>query len=231
MQAARAQGATLELTFQALDREIRGMPDGPTGHRRPRWMTPLQGVGALGVIVGVLPSLLILKMEPTLWMVLMARAGVVVSLLAWAPQLLFDTYWIARSLRNWRSEQTRTMDHEFRQFGKLQAWLATFPQQGIEEHARFAAMAHARITAKLGFMGGGADKLAVIPLLVLLVVQAKVFQDFASVPAWQIYVAIFAALLYAIAIVAHLMKLRLSLYEAVLSEALVRRAAAPDRDA
>jgi hypothetical protein len=219
----RHSTAVVDFTFHALGQRIAAISDGPTDHRRPKWMTPLQGVGAIGMIVGVTPSLLILKWEPAMWMATMARVGVLVSALGWAPQFFYDSFWIVRSLLKWRSEQARTLDHEFREFRRLQEWLGQFPLEVLAEHARFAAAAHRRLIAKLGFLAGGSDKLAVIPLIALIAVQAKVFQDFSSVPVWQVCVALFAAITYAIAVVGHLMWLRLGLYESILSEALLRR--------
>lgn len=215
-----------DFTFHALDREIRVLPEGPTDHKRPKWMTPLQVVGACGLIVGVIPSFLILKLEPAMWMAYMARAGVVVSLLGWGPQFTYDMVWIVRSMMSWREEQTRSLDHEFRVFGRLYAWLDQFPVSVLEQRARFTTMCQTRLTAKLGFLAGGVEKLAVIPLIALIAVQVKIFQNFETVPVWQVVVGMFAAVTYAIAIVGHLMKLRLGLYEAILAEALQRRATA-----
>jgi hypothetical protein len=159
-----------------------------------------------------------------MWMVYMARGGVLVSLLGWGPQFVYDVHWIVRSMVSWREEQVRTLDHEFGAFGGLQAWLDAFPTSVLEARARFLTMCHLRLTAKLGFLAGGVDKLAVIPLIALIAVQARLFQDFETVPVWQVAVGVFAAVTYAVAIVAHLMKLRLGLYEAILGEALQRRA-------
>lgn len=75
-----------ELSYTELERRIRELPDGPAKVLdTPRWLLVPNVVGTLGMVLGLLPSLLILLLEPRMWMAYMARAGVWMAFIGYAP--------------------------------------------------------------------------------------------------------------------------------------------------
>lgn len=122
----------------------------------------------------------------------------------------------------WRDDQVAQLDHGLGQFRSLHTWLRRHPTEIVAEHLRFVQLVQTRLTAKLGFLAGGLDKLGVLPLLVALAIQLNVYADWDKVPLWQVILGLFAAITYLVAFIGSLMRLRLQLYEAVLAEALQR---------
>jgi hypothetical protein len=209
------------LSYTELERRIRALPDGPAKIlNMPGWLLIPNVVGTLGMVLGLLPSLLILFLEPRMWMAYMARAGVWMAFLGYAPGLMRSMYVVAVSMWHWRINQVAQLDHDLMQMRSLHTWLRRHPTEIVAEHLRFVQMVQMRLTAKLGFLAGGLDKLGVLPLLVALAIQLNVYADWSKVPQWQVILGLFAAITYLAAFIGSLMRLRLQLYEAVLAEAL-----------
>lgn len=211
------------LSYTELERHIRALPDGPAKILdTPRWLLIPSAVGTLGMVLGLAPSLLILFLEPRMWMAHMARAGVWMTFLGYAPGFVRSIYVVAVSMWRWRIDQVAQLDHDLEQVRSLHTWLRRHPTEVVAEHLRFVQMVQTRLTTKLGFLAGGLDKLGVLPLLVALAIQLNVYADWDKVPQWQVILGLFAAITYLIAFIGSLMRLRLQLYEAVLAEALQR---------
>jgi hypothetical protein len=211
------------LSYTELERRIRALPDGPAKIlNTPGWLLIPNVVGTLGMVLGLVPSLLILFLEPRVWMAYMARAGVWMAFLGYAPGFMRSMYVVAVSMWHWRIEQVAQLDHDLVQVRSLHTWLRRHPTEVVAEHLRFVQMVQMRLTAKLGFLAGGLDKLGVLPLLVALAIQLNVYAAWDKVPQWQVILGMFAAVTYLIAFIGSLMRLRLQLYEAVLAEALQR---------
>lgn len=217
------------LTFAALDRCIEALPEGPVAVlNAPRWQRWLDTVGIAGIVMGLLPSVLIELMTPGEWMVWMAYAGLGMTACL-LPGVVRSAYHVLRSMRRWRPDLVRRLDHDMVAMKALQDWVARHPRPALESHLRFTRHAQARITQKMGFLFGGIDKVGVALLLGALGTQFKAFID-GSVPWWLALLAIVIAVLSAVGVMAGLMRLRLQLFEAVLDEALSRRDAEPMRD-
>lgn len=209
------------LSYTELERRIRALPDGPAKVLdTPGWLMLPNIIGTVGMVLGLLPSLLILFIEPKTWMVLVARTGVWMAYLGYAPGFIRSVYVVALSMWRWRTDQVMQLDHDLEQLRSLHTWLRRHPSNVVAEHLRFVQMAQTRMTAKLGWLAGGLDKLGILPLLVALAIQLKVYADWENVPNWQLFLGLFAAVTYLIAFVGSMMRLRLQLYEAVLQEAL-----------
>lgn len=210
-----------ELSYTELERRIRALPDGPAGMlNTPRWLLIPNVIGTLGMVLGLLPSLLILFVVPKTWMVYVAKTGVVLAYAGYAPGILWALYAVAVSMLSWRTDQVAQLDHDLQKIRSLHKWLRSHSLSVISEHLRYVQMAQARMTAKLGFLAGSLDKLGVLPLIVALAIQFKVYADWESVPQWQVFLGLVAGITHLIAFVGSLMRLRLQLYEAVLAEAL-----------
>lgn len=212
------------LSFAELEKRVHAVPDGPSAAlNTPRWLYPFNIVGLLGVVVGLLPSILILYFEPKMWMLYMAKIGLAMTCLGWAPVFVRDVWVLARSLKRWKTEVGHQMDHDLAEFRGLTRWLIEFPKELLEEHLHFARDAQIRLSSKLGLLAGSMEKLGAIPILIALGVQLKLFFDPEPIPAWQIYGAFFLAITYLIAWVGAHMRLRVQLYELLLAEALAKK--------
>lgn len=210
------------LSFTELERRIKALPEGPVAVlNRPRWQTPLDVIGLLGIVLGVLPSILIAFMTPRDWMVDVAHIGLLLTA-AFIPGFVRDVWVIGRSLGKWRTEQVAQLDHDLQAMRALQDWLARIPRDEVAMHLRFARDVQGRLAHKIAFIAGGLDKLGVMPLLFAFAVQLRVFFD-GSVSPWWASIAMLAAVSYGVGAVASLMRLRLQLYEALLDNALQRR--------
>ena len=213
-----------ELSFAELEKRICAMPEGPASVlNTPRWIAICNVVGMFGIVIGLMPSVLIKFLEPQMWMVYMARAGVWAAYVGFAPYMLRTTLLVASNIWRWKAEQVKQLDHDLVEFRKLNRELAEFPKELLEEHVRFAQMIQARLTSKLGLLVGSLDKLGVIPLLIALGIVLRDYGDPTAIPTWLAVLGMFLVITYLIAWVAAHMRLRVQLYETVLSEALERK--------
>jgi hypothetical protein len=214
------------LSFTVLDERIREIPDGPSAVlNTPRWLVPFNMVGTAGLIVAITPFLVIQFAEPKAWMIIMARFGLWLALLGHLPGIARGVWVIFFEFWRWRQKLVAQSDHDMAQFGELRRWLRGFPRGELEDHYHFALLSQQRLTAKLGLMQGGFDKLGILPallgLLLLLSNTGELTIDaLLKVPLWQSVLALMFAILYFIGMLAVLMRLRLQLYEAVLADAL-----------
>lgn len=210
-----------QLFYRALEAKLDAMPAGPAAYLKPpKWQRVCSVIGLIGLAVGLLPSLLILFLVPQEWMVWLARAGLVAVVMGWIPAIARDTCAVLRSFRKWRHEQADQLDHDFAEWHRLCEWIASHPREWLERHLRWLQMAHARLTAKLGFLSGGIEKLGILPVLVALAIQTRVAADASHIPQWQLILGLFAGVTYLIALVGSLMRLRMQLYEMAVTEAL-----------
>ena len=214
------------LTFAALERRIQAMPDGPSAVLTPpRWLMPLNVLGTAGLIIGTLPSVLIHFLTPASWMVAMAKIGLGMAILGYGPFFVRSVWVLGVEFWNWQPKLVEQSDHDLAQFRELRTWLRKFPRVELEEHHRFARLSQERMAAKIGLLQGGFDKLGVLPAMAALLFLLANAGDLSietllEVPRWQSGLALVFAITYFIAMLALRMRLRLQLYEAVLSDAL-----------
>ena len=212
-----------QLTFAELDRRIAALPDGPAAIlSSPAWLTACTLVGTIGVVFGLLPSLLVLFLEPKLWMLWMARVGLLMVIVGYAPGIARGFGLFTVSLWRWRVDQAAQLDHDLSQLRELKEWLGSFDATSIEDRLRFGRQSQERLTAKLGLLAGALDKLGIAPLLVALAIQIKAYEKLGDIPYWQAVVGLFLAITYMIAFVGSLMRIRLQLYEMLLNDATPR---------
>jgi len=213
----------LTFSFDALERRLREIPDGPSAVlNTPRWVLPFNLAGCVGILLGLLPSALILFMTPAAWMVWMAEGGLYLALAGFAPGLLRSGVVIAVSLWHWRSEQVRQLDHDLASFRELKDWLSQFSADSRMDALRFVRLCRERLSSKLGLFAGSLEKLGVLPVAAGAALQFKAWQGgIGDVPPWQAMIALFFVLSYALGLAGALMRLRLGLYDAVLEESLI----------
>lgn len=215
------------ITFEALDRRLEAVPDGPAGVlNTPRWLLPFNLVGWAGALVGLVPSALIHVMTPAMWMVWMARIGLWVEVAAFLPAIVWGAVVLGISFWHWRPEQSRQLDHDLAQFRHLRDWLSQFSTESRMEALQFARRNRDRLGSKLGLIVGGVEKLGVLPVAVAVALQLKTsFAELGNTPSWQVLIAIFLLLIYLVGVVATLMRMRISLYEMVLEDSLASQRA------
>lgn len=218
------------LSFAALEARIKEMPDGPSAVlNTPQWLTWLNGLGALGVIIGIAPFLMIQFLPPRQWMVPVAQAGLWITLIGWVPYIVRGIWVIGLEFWRWRPKLVEQSDHDLSQFRELRRWLVEFPRAELEDHQRFAQLSQQRLTAKLGLLQGGFDKLGVLPALLALLWLFSSAGNSLSVeallatPWWQSWLASMFVVTYLISLLAVRMRLSLQLYELVLADALDRK--------
>lgn len=227
------QGEAKEgFSYTELERRLKALPEGPVGVlNTPRPFAIASIIGNFGIILGLLPSLLMTFMTPQMWMVTMAKIGLMVAILGSAPEFIRSLWVIPRDMWRWRNKQVAQLDHDVVQFRDVAVWASRYPEQTLKEHLRFVRRAQTRLASKMGLLAGGVDKFGVAPLLVALGIQLKAFMEWGQTPYWQLLLGLLLAIAYLVAFVAQLMRLRMQLYEYVLDEALEARAAALDSPA
>lgn len=212
------------LTFAELEKRIAEVPDGPSAVlNTPKVLVWLNAIGTLGIVIGVLPSLLIHVFEPKMWMVCVARAGLIVEIVFFAPGFLRAVWVIAKEIWQWRPKLVEQLDHDAGHFRGLARWLVGFPKTSIQEQLRFVEAAQQRLGAKIGLLAGGAGKLGIVPLLVSVTITLGNVHDLTDMPLWQAMLAIFLSITWLIAWLAALMRLRMQLYASLLSDALEQK--------
>jgi len=217
------------FSFSELERRISALHEGPIAVLdRPRWQYWCDLIGGFGVILGLLPGVLIQLLEPKLWMVTMAQTGLWTMILFFAPGVIRNLWAFGRLVRRGKTQDAEQLDSDFVQMGTLQAWLAQIPLQTIERHLRFIQAARSRVGEKLALMGGGLDRFGILPLILAIGVQLKtVMTESLDTPLWLLLPGLFFAITYLIALNGSFMRIRMHLYEIVLTEALARRVPSP----
>ncbi|HJR75242.1 MAG TPA: hypothetical protein VJ806_16580 [Luteimonas sp.] len=213
-----------ELSFEELERRIRAMPDGPSAVlNTPRWALHFAVLGTAGIVIGLLPSLLIQFMEPRMWMAYMVQAGVWIAIVGYAPEFFRAVWVIVNGFVRWKRDLVRQLDHDLAQARELNRWLVSLPKETLEDHARFAKHVEIRLHSKLGLLMGSMDKLGIIPILAALGILLLEYRDPGKLTPWVIYLGLFLAITYLIAWLAAHMRLRVQLYEALLTSALDKK--------
>ncbi|WP_139202865.1 hypothetical protein [Pseudoxanthomonas sp. GM95] len=170
--------------------------------------------------MGILPSLLIKVMAPELWMLWMARVGVVVTYAAWAPAILRGGFVLIRDIVHHRTTWIAQLDHDRPLFAELKQWLATYPREALQDHLQFAQHAQVRLSAKLGLLAGGAEKLGLLPAFIAALIALRSWHDLWALPSWLTGLGLFLVVTWVIGLVAVNMRLRIQLYEMLLADAL-----------
>jgi hypothetical protein len=213
------------LTFALLDAQIEALPEGPISTlRSPRWTRPWTFVGLAGIALGLLPSLLILWMEPRHWMVVLARGGLVITLIGFGPGFIRNLWTLLREFRRHREGFVEQFDHDVEQFREFAGRLASYPRQILESQARYARLGQDRLGSRLVTMLGGIERLGVLPLLLSAIVVLRNWSDLTATPTWLVALALMAAWMWIVGWCAAEFRRRLQLYEFLLEEALRQHA-------
>lgn len=213
------------LTFARLDAQIEALPEGPVSTlRSPRWTRPLTFMALVGVALGLLPSLLIQWLEPSHWMLVLARLGVVMASLGFAPGFFRSLWILLQEFRRHREGFVEQFDHDVEQLRELAGRLAHHPRQALEAQARYARFGHERLGSRLVLILGGIERLGILPLLLSAIVVLRNWSDLTVAPTWVVALAIMAVWMWMIGWWGADFRRRLQLYEFLLEEALRQQA-------
>lgn len=166
---------------------------------------------------------MLLWLEPRDWMADVARIGLVLTLIGFAPGFFRNVWVLFHEFRHFRRGFIEQFDHDVAQFRNLVAWLASYPRDVIETQARYATMGYERLGNRLVMMLGGIERLGLLPLLLSLFVVLRNWRDLLASPPWLAFLAIMAAVLWGIGWTAAVFRRRLQLYVFLLDEALVEK--------
>ncbi|MCA0298333.1 MAG: hypothetical protein LCH68_04945 [Proteobacteria bacterium] len=212
------------LSFTELERRLRAVPDGPSGIlNTPPLYRIANMVGGAGLVVALIPLVLVRLIPPAPWMITMVQIGFSVMVVAWLPVYVRQLWTLVASMWKWRQEQAEQLDHDRPEFEAIMAWLCQQPTDALTECRRMVALAHRQLVAKLGLLAGGLDRLGVLPALVAAYLFLRNVGDILDMPTWELLIAAFLILLWLTIVAASLMRIRLQLYEALLSEALMAK--------
>lgn len=212
------------FSFTALDQRLRDIPDGPAGIlNTPPFLKVLNVVAFVGALIGVLPYFLIKWMVPAEWMVCVVKSGLVVLVVAGLPGFLRNCGVMGLGFWRWRDDQVRQLDHDRDYFEYILDWLKGFNTAEIARSERIARLSLGQLTAKIGFLAGGLDKLGLLPVFVSAFLFIRQWNDPLAMPAWQVILGAFLVLLYVVVSSANLMRIRLQLYQSLLIEADKRK--------
>lgn len=215
---------TSDLSFAQLDTRLREVPDGPSVIlNTPKPYRILNYIGWAGAITALLPFVLVRIMTPAMWMITMVQIGFSIMLVAWLPMFARSTSVLGWTLWRWRKDQIEQLDHDHPHFHAIVVWLCGFSAETLAEHRRTAQLAQRQLTAKLGLLAGGVDRLGILPVLAAVFLFLRNWKDPLDMPGWQMMLGVFLVLLYCIVTAATLMRIRLQLYETLLGDALERK--------
>jgi ABC-type long-subunit fatty acid transport system fused permease/ATPase subunit len=213
---------TLEVfTFAELDKRIEKIPDTPGETQLfPKELMVWEAIGIGGTVMGLLPSVFVLFIEPANWMVVFAQIGLLIMAIGFLPGFLHTCWYLVKDIWHWRKRFNRNADFALGHYRDLIQWLMQFPKEDLQEYAQFIRDTQTRMGDKLGLMVGGMQQLGFVPALVAVVTQVQEFQALGSLPPWRIILAFFLILMYAVTISVSLMRLRARLYEMLLTQAI-----------
>lgn len=212
------------LTFAELERRLRAVPDGPAGilNAPPLYRIAIM-VGGVGLVVALIPIVLVRLLPAAPWMVTMVQIGFSVMVVAWLPVYARQLWTLLASMWKWRQEQVEQLDHDRPEFEAIMAWLCQQPADALAGCQRMVVLNHRLLVAKLGLLAGGLDRLGVLPALVAAYLFLRNVGDILDMPLWELLIAAFLILLWLVIVAATLMRIRLQLYESLLSEALAMK--------
>ena len=212
------------LSFTELDRRLRAVPAGPSGVlNTPRLFRIANMVGAVAAVLTLIPFLLVHVMTPGSWMITWVQISFSVFLLALLPDIIRSYGVLGWTLWAWRAELVSQLDHDSPHFRTILAWLCERPAATLEEHQRVARLSLGQMSAKIGMFTGGLERLGVLPVLVSAYLFIRNWRELMDMPYWQLFLGFGLILFYFTMMVANLKRIRLQLYEVLLTEALAMK--------
>lgn len=212
------------LSFTELDRRFREIPDGPSAIlNSPPPFRVANAVGTTACVLTLLTIGLAKVTQAAPWMLTVVQIGFAVMVLAWLPTFVRSCWVLSLTMWQWQKDLVEQLDHDRPEFMAILAWLHQQPESALIECQRMVAVSHRQLIAKIGMLAGGLDRLGILPALAAAYLFLRNTGDILDMPAWQLLIAVFLILLWMIVTMATLMRIRLQLYDALLTEALAMR--------
>lgn len=212
------------LSFAELDRRLRAIPDGPSGIlSSPPLFRVANVVGGIACVLTLVPIGLAKVIPAAPWMLTMVQIAFAVMVVAWLPAFVRNCWVLFLTIWHWREDLVAQLDHDRPQFEAILIWLSQQPMSALHECQRMVVVTHRQLIAKIGLLAGGLDRLGIVPALAAAYLFVLNVGDILDMPAWQLMAAVFLILLWLIITMATLMRIRLQLYESLLTEALALR--------
>lgn len=213
------------LSFTELERRLQDIPEGPAGIlNTPPLYRIANLVGAAGLLVALVPIVLVRFMPAAPWMISAVHLGFSVMVVAWLPVYVRQLWTLGATLWKWRQEQAEQLDHDRPQFEAIMTWLRQQPADALTGCQRMVALTHRQLVAKLGLLAGGLDRLGILPAMAAAYLFLRNVGNPLDMPTWELLIAAFLILVWLIIVAATLMRIRLQLYESLLTEALATKA-------
>lgn len=217
------------LSFTELDRRLREMPEGPGEIRdAPPLFRIANIISGIAAVFMLIPFVLVHVMTPGKWMITWAQISFSIFLLLMLPGIVRSYGVLGWQLWTWRADHVAQLDHDLPQFRTILAWLGAQPSTVLEEHQRVARLSLGQMSAKIGMFTGGLERLGVLPVLVSAYLFFRNWHQLMDMPSWQIIIGFGLILFYFMMMVANLKRIRLHLYESLLTEALAMKTASGD---
>lgn len=208
-----------KLTFAALNARIETLPIFPSDDaifpKKAKW-------GFCVAAAGALFALLCVKLLPSnaAYTAVLAYAGVAVEfagvIVAAASQIPKKWPTFANERRNFAAQLDFDLPHHL----ALIKWLRTFPLDQREALSEFVSYRHERMKEKLPMLTGGIEKLGALPIVIALYLQFKDVR-WPPHPSWvEIFLIFVLVFGYWLSVTQISVRLRLQLYEKLLSKAL-----------
>jgi len=208
-----------KLTFAALDAKIEALPESPSDKaifpKKAKW-------GFFAVAAGALFGLLCAKLLPSnaMYTVVLASIGLAIEI---AGAVIVGISQIPKkwpTFANERRDFAKRLDFDLPHHLALVEWLRTFPLDQRETLSEFVSYRHERMAEKLPMLTGSIEKLGALPVVIALYLQFK-DMHWPPHPSWADIFMIFALVLgYWLSVMQISVRLRLQLYETLLSKAL-----------
>lgn len=216
-----------KLTFAAIEARIEALPKSPsdqvTFSKRAKWGLSAAAAGALLclVIVKILPS-------NSLYTVVLAATGLTIEI-AGVVVAAFDQIpkkW--PTFANDRHEFAEELDFDLPPHVGMLEWLRSFPTDQRETLSKFASHRYDRMTEKLPMLTGSIEKVGALPIVIALYLQFKDMK-WPPHPSWLEIFLIFVLLFgYWLSLRQISIRLRLQLYDTLLSKSLAIETNATD---
>lgn len=208
-----------KLTFAALNARIETLPIFPSDDaifpKKAKW-------GFCVAAAGALFALLCVKLLPSnaAYTAVLAYAGVAVEfagvIVAAASQIPKKWPTFANERRNFAAQLDFNLPHHL----ALVKWLRTFPLDQREALSEFVSYRHERMKEKLPMLTGSIEKLGALPIVIALYLQFKDVH-WPPHPSWvEIFLIFVLVFGYWLSVTQISVRLRLQLYEKLLSKAL-----------
>ncbi|SHL63299.1 hypothetical protein [Rhodanobacter sp. OK091] len=208
-----------KLTFAALDARIEALPESPSDTavfpKKAKW-------GLVAAAAGALFGLLSVKLLPSnaMYTLVLAYAGLAVEIAGAAIMAISQIPKKWPTFANERRDFAKQLDFDLPHHLALVEWLQTFPLDQRERLSEFVSYRHERMKERLPMLTGSIEKLGALPIVIALYLQFK-DMHWPPHPSWvEIFLIFVLALGYWLSVMQISIRLRLQLYETLLSKAL-----------